>query len=177
MHDFAYYLGFTERNWNAQDVNFGLTETWRENDPVVGNAQAGVLAGARDNANMFPMPEGLTAFTNMYMWQSVAGGFYAPCVDGDFDMGVIGHEYTHLIENRMIGKGNFRTGHHAGAMGESHSDLTAMEYLNENDLVPTDDENPYAVGTYATGNKVRAIRNYGMNFPMSGGVPEPSEQL
>ena len=73
MHDFAYFLGFTERNWNAQDINFGLTETWRENDPVVGNAQAGVLAGARDNANMFPMPEGLTAFTNMYMWQSAAG--------------------------------------------------------------------------------------------------------
>ena len=62
-------------------------------------------------------------------------------------------------------------------MGESTSDLTAMEYLNENGFVPTDDENPYAVGTYATGNKVRAIRNYGMNFPMSGGVPEPSKQL
>ena len=26
MHDWAYYLGFTERNWNAQDYNFGLTE-------------------------------------------------------------------------------------------------------------------------------------------------------
>ncbi len=177
MHDFAYYLGFTERNWNAQDVNFGLTELWRERDPVVGNAQAGVNAGARDNANMFPMPEGLTAFTNMYMWQSIAGAFYSPCVDGDFDMGVIGHEFTHLIENRMIGKGAFRTGHHAGAMGESHSDLTAMEYLNENGFVPTGDENAYAVGTYATGNKVRAIRNYGMNFPSSGAVPEPSEQL
>jgi extracellular elastinolytic metalloproteinase len=177
MHDFAYFLGFTERNWNAQDFNFGLTELYRENDPVVGNAQAGVLVGARDNANMFPMPEGLTPFTNMYMWQSLPGAFYAPCVDGDFDMGVIGHEYTHLIENRMIGKGAFRTGHHAGAMGESHSDLTAMEYLNETGFVPTDDENPYAVGTYATGNKVRAIRNYGMNFPSFGAVPEPSEQL
>ena len=177
MHDFAYYLGFTERNWNAQDFNFGLTELYRENDPVVGNVQAGVLAGARDNANMFPMPEGLTAFTNMYMWQSLPGAFYAPCVDGDFDMGVIAHEYTHLIENRMIGKGAFRTEHHAGAMGEAHADLTAMEYLNETGFVPTDDENPYAVGTYATGNKVRAIRNYGMNFPSFGGVPEPSEQL
>jgi hypothetical protein len=52
-----------------------------------------------------------------------------------------------------------------------------MEYLNENGFVPTDDENRYAVGTYATGNKIRAIRNYGMNFPMSGGVPEPSKQL
>ena len=60
----------------------------------------------RDNANMIPMPEGVSAVTNMYMWQSIAGAFYAPCVDGDYDMGVIGHEYAHLIENRMIGKGS-----------------------------------------------------------------------
>ena len=177
MHDFAYFLGFTERNWNAQDFNFGLTETYRENDPLLGDVQSGVRVGQRDNANMITLPEGVSPITNMYMWQSLPGAFYAPCVDGDYDMGVIGHEYTHLIENRMIGKGASRTGHHAGAMGESVSDLTAMEYLNENGFVPTDDENPYAVGTYATGNKVRAIRNYGMNFPSSGAVPEPSEQL
>ncbi len=177
MHDFAYFLGFTERNWNAQDFNFGLTETFRENDPIIGDVQSGVLVGQRDNANMITLPEGVASITNMYMWQPLAGAFYAPCVDGDYDMGVIGHEYTHMIENRMIGKGANRTGHHAGAMGESHADLTAMEYLNEHGFVPTDGENPYAVGTYATGNKVRAIRNYGMNFPSFGGVPEPSEQL
>jgi hypothetical protein len=177
MHDFAYFLGFTERNWNAQDFNFGLTETFRENDPLLGDVQAGVLAGQRDNANMITLPEGVSPITNMYMWQPIAGAFYAPCVDGDYDMGVIGHEFTHMIENRMIGKGASRTGHHAGAMGESVADTTAMEYLNEYGFVPTDDENPYAVGTYATGNKIRAIRNYGMNFPMSGGVPEPGEQL
>jgi extracellular elastinolytic metalloproteinase len=177
MHDWSYFLGFTERNWNAQDINFGLTETWRENDPVIGDSQAGAPVGVRDNANMYPLPEGLTAITNMYMWQALPGAFYPPCVDGDYDMGVIAHEYGHLIENRMIGKGGLRSGHHAGAMGESHGDLMAMEYLNGNDLVPTGDENRYAVGTYATGNKVRAIRNYGMNFPMSGGVPEPSKQL
>ena len=38
----------------------------------------------------------------MYLWQSIAGAFYAPCVDGDFDMTVIAHEYTHAITNRMI---------------------------------------------------------------------------
>ena len=25
IHDFSYFLGFTEQNWNAQDYNFGLT--------------------------------------------------------------------------------------------------------------------------------------------------------
>jgi extracellular elastinolytic metalloproteinase len=113
----------------------------------------------------------------MYFWQPLAASFYAPCVDGDYDTGVIGHEYGHMIENRMIGKGNTRSGHHAGAMGESFGDLNGMEYVNENGFAPVSGENRYAVGVYDTGNRLRAIRNYGMNYPMSGGVPEPGKQL
>jgi extracellular elastinolytic metalloproteinase len=177
MHDWAYYLGFTERNWNAQDYNFGLTERFQENDPIIGNVQSGALTLTRDNANMITLPDGQSSVTNMYFWQPAAGGFYAPCVDGDYDMSVIGHEYGHMIENRMIGKGVGRTGHHAGAMGESHGDMFGMEYLNGNGFVPTSDENPFSAGPYDTGNKRRAIRNYGMNFPTSGGVPEPGKQL
>jgi extracellular elastinolytic metalloproteinase len=182
MHDWSYYLGFTERNWNAQDYNFGLTERRQENDPIIGNVQAGAQpAGGsqRNNANMITLPDGQSSVTNMYFWQPQAaiGPFYAPCVDGDYDMGVIGHEYGHMIENRMIGKGNVRSGHPAGAMGESHGDMFGMEYLFGNGFVPTSNENPYANGTYDTGNKLRAIRNFGMNFPTSGGVPEPSKQL
>ena len=78
-------------------------------------------------------------------------------------MAVIGHEYGHMIENRMIGKGANRSGHHAGAMGESNGDLNGMEILNEYGFVPVAGENPYSVGSYATGNKQRGIRNYGMN--------------
>ena len=55
---------------------------------------------------MITLPDGLPSFTNMYLWQPLAAAFYPPCVDGDYDMGVIGHEYGHMIENRMIGKGN-----------------------------------------------------------------------
>jgi hypothetical protein len=177
VHDFAYNLGFTERNFNGQDYNFGLTERRQENDPVVGDVQSGALTTTRDNANMITLPDGASSITNMYFWQPLAGSFYAPCVDGDYDTGVIGHEYGHMIENRMIGKGNTRAGHHAGAMGESFGDLNGMEYVNENGFAPVDGENPYAVGVYDTGNKLRAIRNYGMNFPSSGGVPEPGKQL
>ena len=36
-----------------------------------------------------------------------------------------------MIENRMIGKGAGRSGHHAGAMGESVGDLMSIEQLNE----------------------------------------------
>jgi hypothetical protein len=178
MHDWSYHLGFTEENWNAQTDNFGLTEPFRGNDPVVGDAQAGALVPppdiVRDNANMITLPDGQSSVTNMYLWQPVAAGFYAPCVDGDYDMAVIGHEYGHMIENRMVGKGHRRSGHHAGAMGESVGDLMAVEYLNENGFVPTSDENPFAVGAYATGEKTRGIRNYAGNFPSTGAFPTPS---
>ena len=43
--------------------------------------------------------------TNQFLWQPLAASFYAPCVDGAYDFSVFGHEYGHLIENRMIGKG------------------------------------------------------------------------
>ena len=177
MHDWAYHLGFTERNWNAQDYNFGLTERRQENDPVIGNVQSGANVGGRNNANMFSLPDGISSVTNMYFWQPQASTYYPPCVDGDYDMSVIGHEYGHMIENRMIGKGNLRAGHHAGAMGESHGDMFGMEYLFGNGFAGASGENPYSGGAYDTGNKQRAIRNYGMNFPTSGGIPQPSRQL
>ena len=65
MHDWSYFLGFTEQNWNAQDSNFGLTESYRENDAVSGDAQAGaatdppgVYVNARNNANMATLADG-----------------------------------------------------------------------------------------------------------------------
>ena len=179
MHDWSYYLGFTERNWNAQRHNFGLTEAFRQNDPVLGDAQAGAaiptpqafVAGSRNNANMSTAVDGSSSTTNMYLWQPQQGVYYAPCADGDYDLGLIGHEYGHMIENRMIGKGFLRAGHHAGAMGESHGDLFGMEIANELGVVPVDGENRYAVSVYATGQKLRGIRNYGMNFPQTGSFP------
>ena len=61
-------------------------------------------------------------------------------------------------------------------MGESNGDLNGMEFVNEYGFVPAAGENRYAVGAYATGNKQRGIRNYGMNFPTSGGVPAAGRQ-
>ncbi|MBA3290423.1 MAG: M36 family metallopeptidase, partial [Actinobacteria bacterium] len=168
MHDWSYYLGFTEVSYNLQDFNFG--EGGRENDPEHGNAQAGGVTGgppgyqARDNANQITPPDGSLPITNMYLWQPIPGGFYSPCVDGDYDMSVIGHEYTHAITNRMVGGPDAGlSGTQARSMGESWSDLVAIEYLQEYDFVPVADENPFAVGPYVTGDKNAGIRNYGMN--------------
>jgi extracellular elastinolytic metalloproteinase len=175
MHDWSYNLGFTETAWNAQQSNFGAPPPFLGSDPVDGRAQSGaVVPGSRDNANMSTQPDGVPSITNMFLWQPAAGGFYAPCVDGDYDMAVIGHEYGHMIENRMIGKGFRRMGDHAGAMGESSGDLLGMEYLNEYRFVPVAGENEHAVGVYATGNPIRAIRNFDMSFPSTSRFPAPS---
>ena len=118
--------------------NFGKNQDG-QNDPETGNTQAGAVSGGapsylgRDNANQITLQDGVAPITNMYLWQPIAGAFYAPCVDGDYDMSIIGHEYTHMISNRMVGgPDSSLTGHQAGSMGESWSDLTAVEYLHEN---------------------------------------------
>ncbi|MDQ3333283.1 MAG: M36 family metallopeptidase, partial [Planctomycetota bacterium] len=123
MHDWSYFLGFTERRWNAQDSNFGNNSPGTaEGDPLIGNAQAGALNGGfpsylgRDNANMGHATRRCTFHYEHVPVAAARGAFYAPCVDGDYDMAVIGHENGHMIENRMIGKGGSRGGHHAGAM-------------------------------------------------------------
>jgi len=170
MHDWTYNLGFTEPNWNAQNFNFG--KGGLGNDALNGRVQSGaVTPGSRDNANMSTQPDGVPSRTNMFMWQPIAAGFYAPCVDGDYDQAVIGHEFGHMVENRMIGKGDGRSGFHAGAMGESVSDLMAMEYLNEYSFVGGGDQR-FAVGAYATGNTQEAIRNYNMSWQSAGRFPQ-----
>ncbi len=168
MHDWSYHLGFTETTFNAQAFNFG--KGGLQGDPEHGNAQAGGVVGgppgfaSRDNANQFTPAEGLVPVTNMFLWQPIPTTFYSPCVDGDYDMSVIAHEYGHLISNRMVGGPNTNlSGNQAQAMGESWSDLSAAEFLNSQGLVPIADENPFAVGPYATGDKVAGIRNYAMN--------------
>jgi extracellular elastinolytic metalloproteinase len=41
-------------------------------------------------------------------------------------------------------------------------------------FTPVDGEDPFATGTYATGNKEHGIRNYVMNYPQTGAFPTPS---
>ena len=125
----------------------GPSSSRSANDGLIGNAQAGAATGSRDNANMNTGADGTHASTNKFLWQPIAGSFYAPCVDGDYDFSVFGHEYGHMIENRMIGKGvGARQGNAAGAMGEAFGDFDALAALNELHLapVPGSDRTPRA---------------------------------
>jgi extracellular elastinolytic metalloproteinase len=170
MHDWSYHLGFTENTFNMQDDNF--KRGGKANDPEQGNAQAGGVTGgppafaARDNANQITPPDGHPPITNMYLWQPIAGTFYAPCVDGDYDMTVIGHEYTHAITNRMIA-GPVNGLSSPQGMSESWSDLAAMEYLNEHGYAPSGIQ-AFTIGQYVTSDPVAGIRNYNMsNSPLN----------
>ena len=171
MHDWGYYLGFTEENYNAQvdNVGSGLDAEPSENDPEIGNSQSGSIGGGptfqgRDNANQISLNDGIAPITNQYLWEPLQAGFYAPCTDGAYDMGIIGHEYGHMISNRMTaGPDDNLTGNQASSMGESWSDLMAVEYLNGYGLAPYADENRFSLAPYVTGDKQAGIRNYGMN--------------
>ncbi|MEJ3743925.1 M36 family metallopeptidase [Actinomycetes bacterium KLBMP 9797] len=158
MHDWAYHLGFTESAWNMQMVN--LSGEGLGGDPEQGRAQANALGGSRNNANQATPREGLPPTTNMFLWQPIAGSAYPPCVDGDYDMTVIGHEYGHAITNRMIAGPDTGIGSaQGGAMGESWSDLLAAEYLYEYGFRAPGDS-PFVTGAYVTGNTTTGIRNY-----------------
>ncbi|HEV7654599.1 MAG TPA: M36 family metallopeptidase [Mycobacteriales bacterium] len=158
MHDFAAQLGFTEAAWNLQQVN--VSGDGLGVDAEQGRAQSNALGGSRNNANQGTPRDGLPPTTNMFLWQPQAGAAYPPCVDGDYDMTVIGHEYTHAITNRMIaGPDAGISGFQGGSMGESWGDLDATEYLLENGF-RAPGNTAFVEGGYVTGNLDRGIRDY-----------------
>lgn len=171
IHDFSYFLGFKEKNYNLQVDNFG-NRTDGARDPEIGNVQAGAadtqvfdqtgVATGRNNANQITLQDGVPGITNQYLFQPVAGAFYAPCADGGLDFGIVGHEYTHAISNRMIGGPDEGiTSEQGGSMGEAWGDLVAAEFQLEHGY--DNGGNTWAVGLYATGNKRVAIRDYAIN--------------
>ena len=147
------------------------------NDGLLGNAQSGAATGSRDNANMSTGADGQHPTTNQFVWQPLAGSFYAPCVDGAYDFTVYGHEFGHLIENRMIGKGvGARQGTHAGSMGEAFGDFDALEVVNALHVAPVPGSDRYTEGAYATGNGYNGIRDFLAGRPMGGEFPVPEPE-
>jgi hypothetical protein len=155
IHDEYYGYGFTEAAGNFQNNDFGRGGAG--NDAVQGDVQAGIQATPPrlDNANFSTPPDGLPGITNMFLWAPIPGSFIAPCVDGDNDVSVIQHEYTHGMSTRMVGGGEALGGEQAGAMGEGWSDFYALNHLFDAGL-----ETQPIEGIYVTGNAQRGIRNY-----------------
>ncbi|MGH2726606.1 MAG: M36 family metallopeptidase, partial [Actinomycetota bacterium] len=166
MHDFWYRLGFDELAGAMQVSNFGKTGAGRENDPLIGMAQAGALGGdgpfglslGRDNAYMATSADGLPSWSAMFLYEPLPAVFEALCRDGDLDTGIIYHEYAHAPTNRWVGGeiGNLN-GYHGGSMGEGWADFFAAHYIH---LVGLGSNTNTA--NYTTGNLKRGDRNWEM---------------
>ncbi|SCE94779.1 Zn-dependent metalloprotease [Micromonospora viridifaciens] len=160
IHDEFRALGFTESAGNFQVNNGG--SGGQGGDPVLGLVHAGAATGGsptytgRDNAYMLTLPDGIPAWSGMFLWEPVNDSFEGPYSDGNFDASVIEHEYAHGLSNRYVsGEDNALNTHQSGSMGEGWGDWYALNYLYGNQLATT-----AVVGQYATGNTERGIRNW-----------------
>ncbi len=161
FHDYFYKLGWVEGAGNLQTTNFG--KGGQDGDAIMGLVQAGAISGGeptytgRDNAYMLTLPDGLPAWSGMFLWEPIAGAFEGQYADGDYDAGIIYHEYSHALSNRLVAGGESLGSHQSGSMGEGWGDWYGMHYLIKNGL----QEKP-VVGAYVTGNHERGIRSWSL---------------
>ena len=121
IHDRLYDLGFTEAAGNFQNDNFrrgGLG-----NDAVQADAQDG---SGVNNANFSTPPDGSAPRMQMYLFDGPT-----PDRDGDLDVEIILHEYTHGLSNRRVGGGVGINALQSGGLGEGWSDFYALALLSE----------------------------------------------
>ncbi len=168
IHDEFRALGFTESAGNFQVNNGG--NGGQGGDPVLGLVHAGAATGGaptytgRDNAYMLTLPDGIPAWSGMFLWEPVNDSFEGPYSDGNFDASVIEHEYAHGLSNRYVsGEDNALNTHQSGSMGEGWGDWYALNYLYGNRLATT-----AVVGQHVTGNTERGIRNWSYDHNPTG---------
>ncbi|KAF2124432.1 extracellular metallo proteinase MEP [Dothidotthia symphoricarpi CBS 119687] len=148
-HDLLHRLGFNEQAGNFEINNNGAGGIG--NDFAYLHAQDG---SGSNNANFATPPDGRPARMRMYMWTNTE-----PSRDCSFDAGVVIHEYTHGLSNRLTG-GPANSGCLAllesGGMGEGWGDFYATAIrLKPQDTRETD----YAMGEWVNGNEL-GIRAY-----------------
>jgi len=121
IHDIQYQYGFTESAGNFQENNFGRG----------GSGSDSVNADAQDtsfpspcNANFGTPPDGSNPRMQMFLCDNTT-----PDRDGDYDNGVIVHEYGHGISTRQVGgpSNSGCLGNNQQA-GEGWSDFFALVY-------------------------------------------------
>jgi len=96
LHDILWHYGFDEPGGNFQANNYGRGGL--EGDYVRAEAQDGREIGNANNAFFLTPPDGINGRMEMYVFTITT-----PRRDGDFDQGIIAHEFGHGISNRLIG--------------------------------------------------------------------------
>lgn len=139
IHDVLYEFGFDEMSGNFQVNNYG--NGGLGNDDVQAEAQDG---GGTCNANFGTPPDGSRPRMQMFVC-----GNTTPVRDGDFDHGVVTHEYGHGVSNRLTGgPGAAGCLSNTEQMGEGWSDyLGLMLTIEAGDLAA----DPRGTGTYLFG--------------------------
>jgi hypothetical protein len=146
IHDIQYVYGFDEAAGNFQEDNFGRGGAG--SDSVNADAQDG---GGNCNANFATPVDGGNPRMQMYTCTNTS-----PARDGDFDNGVIAHEYGHGISIRQVGgPGNSSCLNNAQQAGEGWSDYWALTYT----LEAGDD-----------GTDARGVGSYLFGLPPEGGT-------
>ncbi|KAI8712130.1 Extracellular metalloproteinase MEP [Fusarium sp. LHS14.1] len=117
-HDLLHLLGFNEAAGNFEVNNNG--QGGAGNDFVILNSQDG---SGTNNANFATPADGSPGRMRMYLWT-----YSTPRRDSSFDAGVVIHEYTHGLSNRLTGgpaNAGCLSGTESGGMGEGWSDFMA----------------------------------------------------
>ncbi|KAK8045599.1 extracellular metallo proteinase MEP [Apiospora rasikravindrae] len=148
-HDLLYTLGFTEAAGNFQVSNNG--KGGKGNDFAILNAQDG---SGTNNANFATPPDGQPGRMRMFLWTRST-----PQRDGAFEAGVVIHEYTHGLSNRLTGgpaNSNCLNSLEAGGMGEGWGDFMATAIrLKPSDTRKTD--YPMGVWVYNDPAGIRSV--------------------
>lgn len=146
IHDTQYQYGFTESAGNFQESNFGRGGSG--SDSVNADAQDG---SGVCNANFSVPPDGLNPRMQMFTCNNSS-----PSRDGDFDAGVVVHEYGHGISVRQVGgPGNSSCLGNIQQAGEGWSDFFGLVYTAK----PGDQ-----------GGDARGVGSYLFNLDPNGGT-------
>ena len=151
IHDIQYQYGFDEEAGNFQVNNFGRGGLG--NDDVQAEAQDG---GDINNARFSTAPDGQRARMQMYLWNLTS-----PQRDGDFDNGIIVHEYGHGISHRQVGgPSTVSCLSNPQQPGEGWSDWLALVYTAKPGDQGADGRGigTYALGQPTTGSGIRTQR-------------------
>ena len=163
LHDVLWKFGFDEPSGNFQNNNQGRGGLG--GDYVFADAQDG---GSTDNANFYSPTDGNNGRMQMYLWSNGGSPLYQP--DGDFDNGIIAHEYGHGWSIRLTGgPANSSCLSNVEQGGEGWSDYAALMFTTDwTALAPTlaNANIPRGIGTYALGQPVTGagIRPYRYSY-------------
>ncbi|KAH6565143.1 hypothetical protein BASA61_001027 [Batrachochytrium salamandrivorans] len=149
-HDILFVYGFNEQAGNFQNSN--LSGRGRDKDAILANIQDD---SGTNNANFATPPDGRSGTMRMFQFTRSS-----PRRDASLDNGVILHELTHGLSNRLTGgpaNSNCLQTAQSGGMGEGWSDVVAvvLEMLSS-DTSTT----PKVVGGYSTTNRRSGFRQF-----------------